>query len=46
MVEEGSLIRVSGTKKVSFNVTDFNNKVIVKYDGILPDLFRGSGCRD
>ena len=40
MVEEGSLIRVSGTKKVSFNVTDFNNKVLVKYDGILPDLFR------
>ena len=26
MVEEGSLIRVSGTKKVSFNVTDINNK--------------------
>ena len=40
MVEQGSLIRVSGTKKVSFNVTDFNNKVLVKYDGILPDLFR------
>ncbi len=40
MVEEGSLIRVSGTKKVSFNVTDFDNKVTVKYDGILPDLFR------
>jgi len=40
MVEEGSLERVSGTKKVSFNVTDFKNKVLVKYDGILPDLFR------
>ena len=40
MVEEGSLVRVSGTKKVSFNVTDFDNKVLVKYDGILPDLFR------
>ncbi len=40
MVEEGSLIRESGTKKVSFNVTDFDNKVTVKYDGILPDLFR------
>lgn len=40
MVEEGSLTRESGTKKVSFNVTDFDNKVTVKYDGILPDLFR------
>ena len=40
MVEEGSLKRVPGTKKVSFNVTDFKNKVLVKYDGILPDLFR------
>ena len=40
MVEEGSLIRESGTKRVSFNVTDFDNKVTVKYDGILPDLFR------
>ena len=40
MVEEGSLKRVSETKKVSFNVTDFKNKVLVKYDGILPDLFR------
>ena len=40
MVEEGSLVRVSGTKKVTFNVTDFDNKVLVKYDGILPDLFR------
>ena len=40
MVEEGSLVRVSGTSKVSFNVTDFKNKVLVKYNGILPDLFR------
>ena len=37
------MIRESGTKKVSFNVTDFDNKVTVKYDGILPDLFRRSG---
>ncbi len=40
MVEEGSLARVSGTSNVSFNVTDFKNKVLVKYNGILPDLFR------
>ena len=40
MVEEGSLVRASETSKVSFNVTDFKNKVLVKYNGILPDLFR------
>jgi len=40
MVEEGSLIRIKGTKKVEFFVTDFDNKVLIKYDGILPDLFR------
>jgi len=40
MVEEGSLIRIKGTKKVEFFVTDFDNKMLIKYDGILPDLFR------
>ncbi len=40
MVEEGSLQRIKGTKKVTFYVTDFDNKILVKYDGILPDLFR------
>jgi len=40
MVEEGSLVRVKGTKKVRFFVTDFDNKMLIKYDGILPDLFR------
>jgi len=40
MVETGSLERIKGTKKVIFYVTDFDNKILVKYDGILPDLFR------
>jgi len=40
MVETGSLERIKGTKKVTFYVTDFDNKILVKYDGILPDLFR------
>ena len=40
MVEAGSLERIKGTKKVIFYVTDFDNKILVKYDGILPDLFR------
>mgnify|MGYP001561933713 FL=1 len=40
MVEEGSLVRVKGTKKVRFFVTDFDNKMLIKYDGKLPDLFR------
>ncbi len=40
MVETGSLERIKGTKKVTFFVTDFDNKILVKYDGILPDLFR------
>ena len=40
MVEEGSLIRFKGTKDVEFFVTDFDNKILVKYSGILPDLFR------
>lgn len=40
MVEEGSLVRLKGTKDVEFYVTDFDNKILVKYSGILPDLFR------
>ena len=43
MVEEGSLVRVSGTKKVTFNVTDFDNKV--DFDEsiqVFAEIFRGS----
>ncbi len=38
MVEKGS-IRHDGAM-VTFRVTDFTNTVTVKYQGILPDLFR------
>ncbi len=38
LVEEGSLIRGVG-ETVTFNVTDGNESVLVKFTGILPDLF-------
>ena len=38
LVEEGSLLRGVG-ETVSFNVTDGNESVLVKFTGILPDLF-------
>lgn len=40
MVEKGSVIKTPNTAKVSFIVTDFAQKMLVTYDGILPDLFR------
>ncbi len=44
MVVQGSLTRTPGTLNVSFAVTDFKNSVPVKYDQVLPDLFReGAG---
>ena len=44
MVEKGSLQRDNGTLKVSFVVTDFKHSVPVRYDRVLPDLFReGAG---
>lgn len=39
LVEEGTVVRGAGTQ-VSFAVTDTLKSVTVKYDGILPDLFR------
>ena len=43
LVEEGSLVRGQG-KTVSFNVTDTNKVVSVKFTGVLPDLFaEGAG---
>ncbi|MDZ4312695.1 MAG: cytochrome c maturation protein CcmE [Cypionkella sp.] len=43
LVEEGSLVRGQG-KTVSFNVTDTNKVVPVKFTGVLPDLFaEGAG---
>ncbi len=40
MVCERSLTRESGTLRVSFRVTDRAEFVPVRYEGILPDLFR------
>src|SRR5499426_3908229 len=45
MVVAGSLKREPGTLNVSFVVTDNLHSVPVKYDKILPDLFReGAGA--
>src|SRR5262249_17999715 len=40
MVAKGSLHATAGTLDVEFLVTDFKHTVPVKYNGILPDLFR------
>lgn len=40
MVVKGSVKRYSENLSVSFDVTDFQHKVTIKYKGILPDLFR------
>jgi cytochrome c-type biogenesis protein CcmE len=45
MVVAGTFKREPGTLNVSFVVTDFAHSVPVKYDQILPDLFReGAGA--
>jgi cytochrome c-type biogenesis protein CcmE len=44
MVQKGSLLRTPGTLDVRFVVTDFRHSVSVRYDKVLPDLFReGAG---
>lgn len=40
MVKEDSVVRESDSLEVSFVVTDFAEDVSVRYDDILPDLFR------
>jgi cytochrome c-type biogenesis protein CcmE len=40
MVTAGSLQRADGTLQVRFVVTDYRNSVPVRYEGLLPDLFR------
>jgi cytochrome c-type biogenesis protein CcmE len=40
MVETGSLQRVPGTLNITFNVTDNEKVVPVKFSGIVPDLFK------
>jgi len=44
MVQKGSVQRTPGTLEVRFVVTDFRHSVAVRYDNVLPDLFReGAG---
>jgi len=40
MVTEGSLQRTEGTLAVRFVVTDYRHSIPVRYEGLLPDLFR------
>ena len=40
MVKEGSVMRSEESLHVEFIATDYNNDLQVRYDGILPDLFR------
>ena len=40
MVEEGSVQRSSDSLTVTFRVTDYAQTVTIRYQGILPDLFR------
>ncbi|MDG9924832.1 MULTISPECIES: cytochrome c maturation protein CcmE [unclassified Pseudomonas] len=40
MVAEGSVKRSSDSLQVEFVVTDFAKNVTIRYQGILPDLFR------
>ena len=40
MVEKGSVQRASGSLEVRFTLTDFAERVVVSYTGVLPDLFR------
>ncbi len=40
MVEKGSLNRKDGELAVQFTVTDTKAQTIVRYNGILPDLFK------
>ena len=40
MVERGSVRRASGSLEVHFTLTDFAERVVVSYTGVLPDLFR------
>lgn len=40
MVTQGSLQRTEGTLKIRFVVTDYKESIPVRYEGLLPDLFR------
>lgn len=40
MVETGSIQREADSLEIAFAITDFQHSVLVRYEGILPDLFR------
>ncbi len=40
MVTEGSVQRTPGSLEIRFVVTDYRNSIPVRYEGLLPDLFR------
>lgn len=40
MVEPGSVRRAAGSLEMDFVITDFQKSVPVRYEGVLPDLFR------
>lgn len=40
MVKEGSIVEAQDSLQVDFVTTDYVSEVLIKYDGILPDLFR------
>jgi len=40
MVQEGTIERASGSMDVEFTITDYQNSLGVRYNGVLPDLFR------
>ena len=39
MVKPGSIIKSKESLNVSFVVTDYQNELVINYQGILPDLF-------
>ena len=40
VVVDGSLVKSKESTDVKFEVTDYNKNIVIKYKGILPDLFR------
>jgi len=40
MVDHGGVNKIPDSLKVEFKVTDYEKCITVRYDGILPDLFR------
>ena len=39
MVKQGSIEKSKDSLNVTFTVTDYQNELIINYEGILPDLF-------